>query len=156
MVDQSAEAVMTTVLDINKNNLFKCREFPKDVNLQKGINRLSYGMFISKIKKPKKSQLQQVCLYIHDEDTTKLQYISSIKEPKKSKIDLLSVTSVSDSLSVPLHKKLKQYNSLLLTVFYGSAQELLLIFKTLEEKMEWWAGLEYFIKRAHDMKKLKP
>ena len=140
----------------NKNKEFKCREFPKEVNVQKGIDRLSYGMNIYKLTRKGKSAKKLVTFYISDEDATKLQWISHLKDVRNSRLDLCTVSSVSDSPSFPLPKKMKLSIPLLLTIFYGSDQNLLLIFQNPEEKMEWWAGLEYFIQRAQNYRRLNP
>jgi len=146
----------SAVLTDNKTKEFKCREFPKDVNIQKGINRLSYGMSISTLPKIKKSVKRVQTFYIDEEDPSRLRRLSISRNIHNGKIDLCTVTSVSDSPSFPLPKKIKSDAPLLLTIFYGSTKELVLIFNTLEEKMEWWAGLEYFIQKAIDYRRINP
>lgn len=140
----------------NKTSEFKRREFPSTVNLQKGINRLSYGTLIYKLRKKGKGPMVRIPFYINQDDATKLQWNSPDQDSRKCQLDLCTVTSVSDSPSFPLPKKLKALSPLLLTIFYGSHGELLLVFDNAQEKIEWWAGLEYFIQRAHDQRRLKP
>ncbi len=140
----------------NKTLEFKRREFPTTVHLQKGINGLSYGTYIVKLGKKGKGPKVLIPFYINQDDSTKLQWNSPDEDPRKSQLDLCTVTSVSDSPSFPLPKKLKKLSPLLLTIFYGSKGELLLVFENVQEKIEWWAGLEYFIQRAHDQRRLKP
>ncbi len=144
------------VLVENKTKDFKCREFPQNVNLQKGIDRLSYGIGIRILLKKVKSAKNVFFFYINEEDSSKLQWISNSKGLHTSRLDLCTVSSVSESPSFPLPKKLKQFMPLLLTIFHGGTQELLLIFKSPEEKIEWWAGLEYFIRRAQDYRRINP
>lgn len=143
------------VLVENSAPLFKTREFPPNVDIQLGINRLSYGMAICLLAKKGKGRPLKIPFYIHPGDSTKLQWLIPHKHPRLTQLNLLSVTSVSDSPSFPLPKKLSHRSSLLLTIFYGAKQELVLFFDKIEEKTEWWAGLQYFIQRAHNEKKLQ-
>ena len=140
----------------NKTLEFKRREFPTTVNLQKGIDRLSYGTHIFRLGKKGKGPKLLIPFYINQDDSTILQWNAPDQDPHKSQLDLCTVTSVSDSPSFPLPKKLKELSPLLLTIFYGKSEELLLVFENAQDKIEWWAGLEYFIQRAQDQRRRVP
>jgi len=69
------------------------------------------------------------------------------KSEKKSRIDLRTITKISD---VPMFSKIKETEKLLLVLHYFEAtpDELVLKFKTQEEKRLWWQGVQFFILKA--------
>ena len=123
MLETGMKRNSSVVVVANNNKEFKCREFSKEINIEKGIDRLSYGMNISRVVQKGKSRIQLAAFFISDEDSTKLQWITDNRDLRKTRLDLWTVTSVSESVSVPLNKKLKGFAPLILTIFYSSTQE---------------------------------
>ena len=129
---------------------FTKRAFP-DLNPNKCVNRLIYGSVIDKITKNGEGKTHPIFFYILEDDLTQLQWISNSKKFRDTRIDLQTVTSISDMPTHAKKKLLTRYQaSGLLSVHYGlnSSEELLLHFEDEKVKREWWCGLQYFIEEA--------
>ena len=131
---------------------YKQHSFPSHVNRNSGIDHLTYGMLINKCTKKGRGGWHPTTFYINEDDHRILQWTSRKKSPLKSRINLLKVSRISETPACTLTKKLKQVRDKLLSIIY-SGNELILVFTNKQLKMEWWAGLEYYIDRAYNMNK---
>lgn len=128
------------------------REFP-GIELNKCVNKLSYGVPVKKLTKRGKGSWHYVTFFIHEDDATKLQWVSSTKEYSRSRIDLLRITTIGEYPTFAMTNELQKYSKQLLCIYHGGGNELLLLFDNQVEKLEWWCGLQYFITRAHESQK---
>jgi len=127
---------------------FRSKDF-NGLDIDKCVNHLIYGTRINKVTKDGYGTSHPVLFYILESDLNKLQWISKRKLHRDSKIDLRTVRSISEFPTVINKKKLAKYNqSLLLSIHHGTHSELVLCFDSIEQKTEWWCGLQYFIEKA--------
>jgi len=134
-------------------NLSLKKEFA-GINVNKCIDKLSYGTSIKKLRKRGKGSPHSVMFYIYEDDPTRLQWLSSFKEYWRSRIDLTSIRIIQEQPLFKMTKTMQKYHQQLLCIYYGTDGELLLIFDSPTEKYEWWCGLEYFIARAKQFQKV--
>lgn len=121
-----------------------------NLDINKCINRLIYGQSIYKITKKGKKLPQKIHFFILENDTSKLQWMHG-SNMTRCRIDLKTVTYISELPTVVNAKAIEKYdNSLLLSIHYGRDEELLLLFDNKETKFEWWCGLQYFVDEAQD------
>ncbi len=106
-------------------------------------------MKLKKMTKKGNGKPHSVIFYIFEEDLTKLQWISHKKLLRDTRIDLRTVTRITEVPTVMKAKaQLKYDQSLILSIHYGNDQEIVLLFEDSETKTEWWCGLQYFIQKA--------
>ena len=120
-----------------------------DLDLNACINHLIYGTTIQKITKQGNGRTHSIFFYIFEDDFSQLQWISNLKQLRDSRIDLKSVTSITETPTALKRKKIDKYDaSLLLSIHHGNNEELVLTFPDLDLKREWWHGLQYFVQKA--------
>ena len=122
------------------------RNFEQE-NETKSINELIYGTQLSLISK--KGKIKKLsCFYLLEDDPTFLQRLSKKKKFYKTRIDLLSITNISDKIEIRIKKsKLNEDNFLNIT--YKTLEKennlLILYFENKTKKNTFWQGLQYFL-----------
>ena len=115
--------------------------------LNESINLVSYGVKISKVCK--KGKFSHRCIfYILEDDPSFLQWISSKKSYITSRINLSSVSSISDRPNWKLPGKLSKEPHVLCITYgdsLGDNHDLILNFVDSNTKMLFWQGLQHFI-----------
>lgn len=103
-----------------------------------------YGKPVLKKYTKKRRMLHSALVFLHEDDFSYLQWISKRKMYADSRIDLKSVTNISDEPTQNALKKLKRDNLLVLTVGEKLNDYLALEFPNLQTKQLWWQGIQYF------------
>ena len=80
-----------------------------------------------------------------DNDLSILQWISTSKPFTKSRINLKTVTSLSELPILTVGKQINKNSRLYLVINHGRGQEMILQFDSEMEKHQWWCGLQYFV-----------
>jgi len=115
------------------------------------INLLIYGTPIKRITKKIYKRPKPTMFYIWEHDMTKLQWISKTKDLRDCRIDIKTISHISELPTYIKSKAIEKYDSsLLLSIHYGQNEELVLLFNDEKMKRDWWCGLQYFIEEAHN------
>ena len=126
----------------------------ESLNLNKCVNRLVYGFSIKWISKNGKQSAKPILFYILEDDPSKLQWLVSGKSPLRCRIDLKTVIYITDTATVLRPKQMEKYEgACLLSIHYGLDEELILLFNDEISKVEWWCGLQHFIKLSQKEEK---
>lgn len=91
--------------------------------------------------------------YILEDDQTFLQWLSAKKEYSKSRINLKSITDISDNPTWKTKINFEKSNTLLAICYRDNNEierELVLKFQSEEKKLLWWQGNQYFTRVAND------
>lgn len=136
-----------------KSPRFPVPKFPEDA-LPNAINMLIYGSTICKYSKA--GNFRHRCVfYILEDDSDYLQWLSSKKEYIKTRINLKNIKNIyhdpsSDSKILKIFKHM--YKNVLFVNYEDENSEkdetLVLKFSNEEDKLLWWQGMSYFIKKA--------
>lgn len=106
-------------------------------------------MEIKKMTKKGNGRPHKRIFYIFEEDLTKLQWLSDRKLNRDTRIDLRTVSRITEvPTAMKAKAQLKYDKNLILSIHYGNDQEIVLLFEDSEAKMEWWCGLQYFVQKA--------
>lgn len=119
------------------------------LSLDRCIKKLIYGSFIKKLTKKGNGKAKKTFFYLYESDLSQLRWISKNKIFRDSKIDLRTVTTVSETPVSLKRKKMTKYeDEEVLSILFGKEEELILIFDTRDDKLDWWCGIEYFIQKS--------
>lgn len=119
-------------------------------DINKCINLLIYGTPIKRITKKVYKRPKPTMFYIWESDLTKLQWISKNKSLRDCRIDIKTISHISELPTYIKAKAIEKYDSsLLLSIHYGQNEELVLLFNDQRTKFDWWCGLQYFVEEAH-------
>jgi hypothetical protein len=139
-----------TILQNRKS--IQVQRFPRkdfgELPVNKGINRLIYGMAIKKTTNKGNGPFHPVVYYILEDDLSTLQWVSAKKSFIRTRINLKTVTAIAEMPTKTVGKMIDKSSQVLLCINHGKGEEMVLQFETVQEKLEWWCGLQDFVLRA--------